>query len=284
MQDPIFAIPAGVWSSVTRTEPVVLDRDGIPAVYFNYTYNNFVMSAQENETMLQGMGFGLDGGNWYPNENVNVTFDLTYGFWLYYTPGAAGAGGNYTLKLDTTLANIRFSNPSVLPSNLQLYVGSTTAAGFNGFQGPIYLSSVVSNDTMDQQFGFGTSIVSLTSLPNTYSLTNVSGTYSSTCTRSALPVYEENWQHQLGKPTGDSSHIYQWVLGASFPITNQTTVISYDPKTTIYAAAPPGQSPLNLGQIWILMVVLLAAIACGVVAVAFTIRRRRAAARIAGEK
>jgi hypothetical protein len=276
MLDPIYAVPAGVWSSVERTDPVVLDRDSIPAVYFNYTYHNFVMSTLENDTMLQSTGLGLQGGNWcYPSANENVTFDLTYGFWLYYTANSAGAG-NYTLKIDTSLTNMTFTDPSAVPSDLKMFLGNIVSTYFEGN----LLTSVVSNDTAAQQTGFGTTLISLTTLPTTYSVTDASGTYSATCTRSALPVYIDSVQTSMGKPVGDSSHIYTWVLGASFAVTNQTTGIAYDPQTTFFAAAPPGSNSSNSGPNWILILgISIAVVAAGVAAVAFVLLRRRKLAR-----
>ncbi len=230
--DQIFAVPAFRANGTVFGEPQIIERDGLPAVYIEVTIKDYVMYTQPDDLvvdLLVGQFSRYPNVNWIPGVNKNITFDLTCGFWITQNEG------NYSIKVDTIINDWNFSQLGELPSNLNLFLGSMTSlskqtAPGGGWPKDVPLSSEVSNDTYAQEFGWEGGLIALSTMANNYTKTNQTGTYNLKTAKSAIIDYTDRNAQEI---IGDSTHVYNWILGANFRIDNTTSSIEYDPELTL---------------------------------------------------
>ena len=233
--DDIFAVPAFKANGAEFSEPQILERDGLPAVYVEVIIKDYVMYTQPDDLvvdLLVGQFSRYSNVNWIPGVNKNITFDITTGFWITYNEG------NYSIKIDTIINDWDFSQLGELPSNLNLFLGSMTSlskytAPGGGWPQNVLLPSEVSNDTYGQKFGWEGGLIALSTMANNYTKTNQTGTYNLKTAKSAIIDYTDRNNQEI---IGDSTHVFNWILGANFKIDNTTSSIEYDPELTLVTA------------------------------------------------
>lgn len=228
--DEIYALPSYNCSSYEYTDPIVRDYKGTASLYYNVTWYSWSLLAKSSSSY-----YGLpEDLNIHSNNDLNVSFDLTYGFWFIPENNET-----YNLKIDTILGNINldFGSQSI-PSNLKLHSGFLTSLNTIYGSTSLPIPTRVNNNTYAQEFGMEGNVVALSTMENWYlrkNSSNPSDWLNETCVKSAIPRYID---HDNQKVMGDSDHIYQWLLGANFIIDNETDTIIYDPETTFFTANP----------------------------------------------
>lgn len=227
--DDIYAMSSFNCSSYDYTDPIARYYEGIPSLYFNITWYSWSLLAQSERMYGLPKGFSIVGNN-----DLNVSFDLTYGFWFIPL-------SNYTfkIKIETSLKNINMEfGTQPIPTNLKLYSGYLTSINTIYGTTSLPISTQINNDTLAQQFGSKGNVIALSTMQNWYlrnKTNNGEEQLNETCIKSAIPDYIDGDNQKV---IGDSAHIYRWVLGANFHIDNKTTSIFYDPDTTYFTSEP----------------------------------------------
>ncbi|MHA1682936.1 MAG: LVIVD repeat-containing protein [Promethearchaeota archaeon] len=265
ISDDVYAYPRNNAHSFNYSTPEVKLYNGKPAIQFNCTYHRWELLA---ETSTYERPFCFSG---FPRSidivqvpGLNVTFDLTYSFWLIPD------GENYSIKIDTLIQDIDLDfNGAPIPSNLKLFTGfMINLATIFGTSGRLTSTSLSETDTSMDYLMKGGLIAE--SFMNDWYLKNVSNVlYNTTCERSVIPHYRDDENQAI---LGDSENICEFVVGVNMDINSTITDLYYDPETRLYGAfREPGVAQRVL---FILFIITIAAVV-SLVVVRIVIKKKK---------
>ncbi len=275
--DEIFAVPIDSGSSYAYTAPEIVKRNGILTINFNFTCYGYTLNALSTNPQYKTIPVDYPSCTWTPDVDKNVTFDLTYSVWIYKSTST-----NFTVKVDTSLTNWDFSQfTGGLPSAIRIFAGSKTyfsvACGYstNDYE-MVELCRVpteIVGESCEQKFRWNGGLFGLIEQAASFRKVNASGIKELACIRSAMAEYSDE---QNQKHVADIGTLYQWVVGANFPIDATTTAIYYDPEATFITWVTENEDNDNEEDgegIWIIIVAT--AIPIAIITVFLVIRQRK---------
>ncbi|MHA1395926.1 MAG: LVIVD repeat-containing protein [Promethearchaeota archaeon] len=241
--DEVYAYPVSTAQSYSYTDPEIKLYDGEPAIQFNMTYYDWEMRAEEStlpsDYNLRGFPDEIDI---VQNGGLNVTFDLTYSFWLI-----PKENDDYNIKIDTLIQNINLDfDGAPIPSNLKFFTGYlidfATTFGHTGMS----ISTSLSEADSSQDFMMRGGLIGENFLNNWYVKNNSNVLENSECLRCSIPNYRDPDCQEI---IGDSEHVYSFVVGANLDVNSTITDLYYDPETRFYCSYLPVEQDPGLESV-----------------------------------